>query len=134
DVKLLEANSRLGGKIKTERKNGFLIERGPDSFLARKQPAVRLADDLGLSDQLIRNQTGQAYILAHDALHKIPQGSVMGIPTQMRPLLHSSLLSAKGKIRTGFDYFIPRGKKVGDQSLGKFLRRRLGDDLVENGI
>src|SRR5699024_3336151 len=134
EVKLLEASNRLGGKINTKRMNGFIIERGPDSFLARKQPAVKLANDLGLSDQLIRNRTGQAYIFARGALHEIPQGSHMGIPTQIRPFLESALLSTRGKLRAGLDYILPRGKEVGDQSLGKFLRRRLGDELVENSI
>src|SRR5699024_4335112 len=132
DVKLLEASNRLGGKINTKRMNGFIIERGPDSFLARKQPAVKLANDLGLSDQLIRNRTGQAYIFARGALHEIPQGSHMGIPTQIRPFLESALLSTRGKLRAGLDYILPRGKEVGDQSLGKFMRRGLCDEAVDN--
>ena len=34
EVTLLEAEQRLGGKILTERDDGFVIEAGPDSFLA----------------------------------------------------------------------------------------------------
>ena len=37
DVLLVEAANRLGGKIQTVRRDGFVIERGPDSFLIRKQ-------------------------------------------------------------------------------------------------
>src|SRR5699024_6206295 len=74
-IKLFEATGRLGGKIRTFRRDGFIIERGADSFLSRKTAAVQLARELNITDQLVRNDTGQAYILVDNRLHKIPQGS-----------------------------------------------------------
>lgn len=133
-VKLVEATNRLGGKIKTVQRDGFTIERGPDSFLARKTPAVRLAQVLGLSDQLVRNGAGQSYILVGKKLHKMPRGAFMGIPTQVRPFLFSGLFSPKGKLRASLDYMVSKDKTNGDQSLGYFFRRRFGDELVENLI
>ncbi len=133
EVKLVEAGSRLGGKIKTVRRNGFVIEQGPDSFLSRKQPAVKLTDELGLRDQLVRNGTGQSYILVDGKLHKMPKGSFMGVPKQIRPFLFSGLFSPAGKLRAGMDFVLPRSKQ-GDQSLGAFFRRRFGNELVENLI
>lgn len=134
EVKLVEASDRVGGKIATVKRDGFVIERGPDSFLARKKPAVDLVEELGLSDQLVRNATGQAYILVGKKLHKMPSGSFMGIPTEARPFLFSKLFSTKGKIRAGLDYVLPKGEELDDQSLGEFFRRRFGDELVENLI
>lgn len=133
-IRLLEASNRLGGKINTVKKDGYIIERGADSFLGRKEPAVRLAKNLGLQDELVRNRTGQAYILVHDKMHKIPKGSYMGVPTDIQPFLESDLFSTKGKLRAGMDFVIPRSNAVGDQSLGQFFRRRFGDELVENII
>lgn len=134
ELQLLEASDRLGGKIKTTRKNGFIIERGPDSFLARKEPGVRLAKNLGLQDELIRNNTGQSYILIGDKLHKMPKGSFMGVPTTMQSLQESSLLSEEGKKRAALDLELPASDQRADQSLGHFLRYRFGDELVENII
>lgn len=131
-VKLVEASSSLGGNIQTLKKDGFTIERGPDSFLSRKTPAVKLADEVGLGDTLVRNATGQSYILVKNKLHKIPRGSHMGIPTKPLPFLFSNLFSFKGKIRTGFDFVLPKGKLVQDQSLGGFFRHRFGNELVDN--
>ncbi|MGP4106610.1 protoporphyrinogen oxidase [Virgibacillus sp. L01] len=134
EVKLVEASDRLGGKIKTVRQDGYTIERGPDSFLSRKQPAVKLAEELGMIDQLVRNGIGQSYILVNNKLHKMPKGAFMGIPVQLRPFLFSGIFSPKGKLRAGFDFVIPKSKKGSDQSLGGFFRRRFGNELVENLI
>lgn len=134
DVLLVEASNRLGGKIETIRRDGFVIERGPDSFLIRKKSMGILAADVGVADELVRNATGQAYIYTGGALHPIPGGSVMGIPTEMGPFLKTDLFSFTGKLRAAGDFILPRSAVEGDQSLGKFFRRRLGDEVVENLI
>jgi len=99
EVKLYEAGDRLGGMIHTERKDGFTIERGPDSLLARKTSVFRLIEDVGLQDKLVDVAAGKAYVLANEKLHGIPQGSFMGIPTQVTPFALSSLFSPMGKLR-----------------------------------
>lgn len=134
DTMLIEASGRLGGKIKTVRKDGFTIERGPDSFLERKESAARLARELQLGDQLVNNATGKSFVLVNNRLHSIPSGSMMGIPTQITPFVFSGLFSPIGKVRAGFDFVLPRSKPVSDQSLGQFFRRRLGNEVVENLI
>ncbi|CAG9622960.1 protoporphyrinogen oxidase [Sutcliffiella rhizosphaerae] len=135
EITLIEASNRLGGKIQTIRKNGFTIERGPDSFLARKQSAGRLVKEVGLEDQLIHNSTGQAYILLKGELHPMPEGAVMGIPTKLSPFVTTGLFSPIGKMRAAADLILPASKKTGDdQSLGSFFRRRLGDEVVDNLI
>src|SRR5581483_4540400 len=69
---LIEASGRLGGKIQTVRHDGFVIERGPDSFLERKTSASRLAREVGLGDELVNNATGKSYVLVNGKLHGIP--------------------------------------------------------------
>ncbi|ASF38730.1 protoporphyrinogen oxidase [Halobacillus halophilus] len=134
DVQLIEASDQLGGKIKTEKRDGFTIERGPDSFLARKESAARLAEEVGLGDQLVPNGTGQSYILVNGKLHKMPSGSFMGIPTRIRPFLFSGLFTPAGKLRASLDLIKPKKQVEGDQGLGLFFRRRLGSQVVENLI
>lgn len=134
NIKLVEASSRLGGKIKTVKKEGFTIERGPDSFLSRKPATLNLIKSLGMENQLISNSTGQSYVLVNEKLHKIPVGSFMGIPIHMKPFLLSGLFSPAGKIRAGFDKMKKKSEPKKDQSLGLFFRNRFGDELVENLI
>ena len=134
DVILVEASNRLGGKIQTVRRNGFIIERGPDSFLIRKKSMGILAEDLGIEGELVKNATGQAYVLVGGELHPIPGGSVMGIPTEIGPFLKTGLFSLAGKLRAAGDFVLPRSNIKGDQSLGGFFRRRFGGEIVENLI
>lgn len=134
ETKLIEASGHLGGKVQTEVRDGFTIEKGPDSFLGRKLSASRLAKEVGLEDELIGNATGQSYILVHNKLHKMPSGSFMGIPTEVTPFLFSSLFSPIGKLRAAGDFLMKKSDPKADQSLGAFFRRRLGDEVVENLI
>ncbi|WP_124726780.1 protoporphyrinogen oxidase [Staphylospora marina] len=135
-VTLLESSNRLGGKIQTLVRDGFVMEQGPDSFLERKKSAAELAKDLGLADELVHNRTGQAYILHRDQLMPIPEGAVMGVPTKLKPFAFTSLVSPAGKVRALADLFLPRSKQPEgeDQSIGSFFRRRLGDEVVDRII
>jgi len=134
DVKIIEGSSRLGGKIKTMKRDGFTIEQGPDSILARKKPAMKLIEELGLQDQLVRNGVGQSYILIKNKLHKMPKGAFMGVPKQISSLLSLDMISLKGKIRGLGDLVMPKSKMETDQSLGSFMRHRFGNELVDRVI
>lgn len=134
DVCLVEASHRLGGKIQTIVRDGFVIERGPDSYLERKQSATRLVKEAGMESKLVNNTAGKSYVLVQERLHPMPGGSVMGIPTQLAPFVTTGLFSIQGKLRAAADFVLPKSNPVEDQSLGTFFRRRLGDEVVENLI
>lgn len=131
---LLEASHRLGGKMQTVVKDGYVIERGPDSFLARKTSMSKLAAEVGMKDELISNSTGKSYVLVKDKLYPMPGGSIMGIPTEVGPFITTGLFSVPGKLRAAADFILPKSPAGQDQSLGRFFRRRLGNEVVENLI
>ncbi|UJW57322.1 protoporphyrinogen oxidase [Bacillus sp. A116_S68] len=131
---LYEASERLGGRIQTDYEEGFVIEQGPDSFLARKKSMSQLAEEVGLADDLVSNRSG-SFILNKDKLYPMPEGAVMGIPTQWMPFVKTGLFSLKGKSRAAFDLVLPRTMSDDeDQSLGYFFRRRLGNEVVDHLI
>lgn len=132
DVKLIEASHKLGGKIQTVYKDGFIIERGPDSFLESKESIEEFAQDVGLKDDLVNNGMGKAYVLVNEDLHSIPEGAMMGIPTKVSPFITTNLFSVPGKMRAAADFILPRSNDEDDQSVGSFFRRRFGDEVVEN--
>jgi protoporphyrinogen/coproporphyrinogen III oxidase len=134
EVKLIEASHRLGGKMQTVVQDGYTIERGPDSFLARKQSMSKLVKAVGLEDKLVSNTAGKSYVLVNQRLFPMPGGSIMGIPTQIAPFVTTGLFSIPGKLRAAADFLLPRSNAEEDQALGEFFRRRLGNEVVENLI
>jgi protoporphyrinogen/coproporphyrinogen III oxidase len=131
-VTLIEKDSRLGGKIQTQREEGLVMELGPDSFLSRKTPALDLSRELGLEKDWVPTnpEAKKTYIVHRSRLHRIPPGLVLGIPTEWKPFLNTGLISPQGKIRAALDIVLPRKKGTADESLGHFLERRLGKEIV----
>lgn len=131
-IELIEAAPGLGGKINTLHKEGFVIEKGPDSFLSRKLPIIELAHDLGISDQLVPTNTKAAktYIMKHGKLHEMPKGLMLGIPTSILPFLATELVSGQGKLAALADLLKAPEPRTEDESLGGFLARRIGDEIV----
>ncbi|HEU4792242.1 MAG TPA: protoporphyrinogen oxidase [Nitrolancea sp.] len=132
-ITLIEADTRLGGKILTEQVDDLVIEAGPDSFLSQKLPAIQLCQELGLSDRLIgtREGGGGTYILREGRLEPLPEGITMLVPTRLRPLIGSRLLSTRAKLRMGLDVLIPPLTSGDDESVAAFVTRRLGREAFE---
>jgi oxygen-dependent protoporphyrinogen oxidase len=131
-VSLFEASGRIGGVITTERRDGFVIEWGPDSFLSEKPWGLQLSERLGLDPEIIgtREEWRRTYVVHGGRLHPLPDGFLLLAPTRLWPLLTSPLFSWPGKLRMAMDLFLPRGD-AGDESLASFVRRRLGREALE---
>src|SRR5207302_1651952 len=133
---LVEAEPRLGGKILTEQVGGFVIEGGPDSFLSQKPGGVELCRRLGLADRVVgtNRDRRKTYVYSKGRLEELPEGLALGVSTKLGPFLKSGLLSWRGKLRLGAELLIPRRSARGDESLGAFFRRRLGEEALERII
>ena len=130
EIHVLESSNRWGGKVQTKRRDGYVVEVGPDSYLARKTAMTDLVKELGLGDTLVRNATGESYIYHQGQMKPIPGGSIIGIPTEFLPFAKSSLLSWSGKLRAGLDIFKKPYLGNEDMSIDAFFRYHLGDELV----
>lgn len=133
EVTLLEAGGRVGGGIQTIRRDGFLIETGPDNFITTKPWAVALCRRIGLADRLIEtNESNRRALLVHRGrLHPIPEGFLMLAPTRFVPLATSPLFSWRGKLRMAMELFLPARRDNEDESLASFVTRRLGREAFE---
>ena len=136
NITLYEQAPRFGGKIQTQRVDDFVVELGPDSYLGRKTEMTDLVHDLGLGDTLVSNETGQAFVYDQGAIHPIPGGSIMGIPTEMMPFVKATLISWSGKLRAGLDYFKKPYQldETGDVSIGHFFQYHLGQEMMDKLI
>jgi protoporphyrinogen/coproporphyrinogen III oxidase len=112
---LLEASDRLGGHLRTERVDGYVIEAGPDSFLAEKPEAAVLCRELGLDGQLIGSNDAErrTYILHHGRLVPLPDGLMFLVPTRLWPTFWTPLLSVRSKAAIVADAFRPRPRSQG---------------------
>ncbi len=144
---ILESDSRWGGKIATDRvtfdDGQFIIEGGPDTFLATKPYAAALCKELGIGERLHGTNPHQknTYVLHRSRLLPLPDGLAMMIPTNIRAILETRLVSWFGKARMGLDFLLPprplnpnHSGAGGDESLGAFVSRRLGRAAYENLI
>src|SRR6185503_5688429 len=131
-VTVLEASERLGGTIQTEHRDGFLLERGPDSFISEKPEALALAKRLGLESQLIETNESfrRSFIVRNGRLRPVPEGFQLLAPSRMWPFITSDIFSLAGKARMAADLFLPRKSTNGDESLASFVRRRLGQEAL----
>lgn len=125
DLQVLESESRLGGKIWTEKTEGFLCEGGVNGFLDNKPKTLELAAELFLNPLRSSDSARKRFIYSNKVLHQLPEAP----PS----FLKSGLLSIRGRLRVGLEVFVPRGNKE-DESLAAFARRRLGREAYEKLI
>src|SRR2546430_1867302 len=133
---LFESRDRLGGIIATERAGGCIIEGGQDAFLTEKPWALALCQRLGLTDRLIptREAPRRTFVLHHGRLEPLPDGFVLLGPSRFGPVLRSPLLSWRGKLRLAMDLVLPRGRVDGDESVGAFVARRFGREVLDRVV
>src|SRR5262249_46278602 len=131
-VTVLDAAPRVGGVIRTEREGGFVIDAGPDSFVVTKPEATALCKDLGLGDRLIETteRHRRVYMRRGGREHVFPEGMMLTVPARALPILRTKLLSWPGKARMALDLVLPRRSSTADESIGAFVRRRLGSEAL----
>ncbi|MCY3594903.1 MAG: protoporphyrinogen oxidase [Bacteroidota bacterium] len=128
EIILLEQSDRLGGCIHTEQFNGFLMEHGPDVFLARKPEAIQLCKALGLALQETNKDQRGAYLRRGRRLYPVPEGMSGLVPGRLWPLLSSPLISLRGKLRVLAEFLLPPRTDETDESIQDFFIRRFGPE------
>src|SRR5207245_5000013 len=98
---------------------------------ARALPAARCRGPAGPH----RRSFPQGLVWFRGRLHPLPDGFQLLAPTRLAPFATSSLFSWRGKARMALDLVLPRGGGAlgggDDESLGAFVRRRLGAEALE---
>jgi oxygen-dependent protoporphyrinogen oxidase len=137
---LFEASPRLGGIVETVRRQGFVIECGPDSWVTEKPWARELAVELGLEDQIIpsNDQWRRTYVQqgSHRQTHlvPIPDGMRMMVPSKWGPLLDSPLFSWQARLaylrepRRAEE--LKQSAPAQDESVAEFVRRHFGEEVA----
>ncbi|WP_067457943.1 protoporphyrinogen oxidase [Actinomadura macra] len=130
-VTVLEGSPRIGGKLRVSEIAGLAVDEGAESMLARRPEGLDLVGDLGRSDDLVNPGTTSSAILSRGALRRIPSGQVMGVPSDLRALAASRVLSPAGLARVPLDLVLPETPRDADVSVADFIGARVGREVVD---
>jgi oxygen-dependent protoporphyrinogen oxidase len=123
EVLVLDAGDRPGGVMRSDRIEGFLVERGP-STTRMPAGAVALLQRAGLEAALVKAspESSARFLLR-------PEGLVP-VPLSPLPFATTRLLSGPGKLRLLREPFVARGDGAGE-SVAAFVERRFGREVLE---
>ena len=131
-VDVYEATDRLGGKLHTVAFEAGPTDMGAEAFMARRQDAVDFFTELGLADSLVEPSGLRSLVWVDGEARGLPTGGVMGIPSTSETVKHLVSEDTAQRIdteaeREGFDWEVG-----GDVNVGKLVRERYGDEVVDN--
>jgi protoporphyrinogen/coproporphyrinogen III oxidase len=123
DVLLVEAAERTGGMIRSERREGYLLELGPQSF-SGTQTILDLCRDLGIENELIEAPAGAPRFL-------LIGGELRAAPLSPPAFFASSLFGANTKWSVVRDVFGHSAPPESDESVAEFTRRKFSAELLD---
>jgi oxygen-dependent protoporphyrinogen oxidase len=124
---LIESAPTVGGMIRSERVDGFLIEHGPNSALNASVDVEAVITDLGLlPDRMFAAPTSRKrYIVKNNRLVPLPMGAI--------ELFRTPLWSGRAKARLLKEPFA-EPPPSGEESIASFVARRLGHEFLEYAV
>ena len=126
-VTIYEASSRVGGPMKTIRRDGYLAECGPNSMLETSPLIANLIKDVGLESRRVyaNPEAKSRYI--------VRGGKPISAPESPGRFFATELFSIGAKLRLAGEPFVPRSEDS-EEALGHFVRRRLGQEFLDYAI
>src|ERR1700680_2676686 len=123
EAQLLETSTQPGGVVRSENREGCLLELGPQSFSGTAS-LRSLCADLGIADQVVQApHSSPRYVLI--------DGVLKAVPLSPPAMLSSSFLSARTKWKIARDAIGTTRVPDEDESVAAFIRRKFGTELLE---
>ncbi len=116
---LVEATDAVGGVMQTSRRDGYLVEHGPNSCMLTGELSA-LIDAIGLT-AAVRPAAPQA-----QRRFIVRDGRPLAVPMSPVAMLRSPLFSFGAKLRILREPFISPRTDDSDESVAEFVQRRLG--------
>ena len=130
-VTVLEGSPVLGGKLRVSDVGGVAVDEGAEALLLRRGEGTALVAAAGLGPDLVDAATSAASIWSRGRLVAIPPRTVMGVPTDLRALAASGLLTPLELARIPLDAWLPATSVGDDIPVGRFVGARMGRAVVD---
>lgn len=127
-VVVFEKSARPGGNVVSDEVEGRVLDRGANGWLNNEPAMGRLLARAGLSEAVVPAgpKAKVRWIYA--------DGALQAAPLSPPALLRTRLLSWSAKLRLLLEPFRGRGPADRDESVGDFIRRRLGPGLLDRMV
>jgi len=124
-ARIFEASARLGGAIRTELTDGWLVESGPTSFREDTPEVGTILHELGLgSERIEASPSSESRYLARDA-------RLVAAPRSLCSLVPSRLFSARAKLRILAEICERPRVRAQDVSVAELVRGHFGSEVLE---
>ena len=122
---VLETDSHPGGLIRSEERDGYQLEWGPNAVVGNEPATTRLLQALGSDVQVIP--------AAESARRRwiVRGGKLRALPTSPAQFLSSDLLSLAGRARAMLETAQSVRRDAEDESVWEFARRRFGREAAD---
>jgi protoporphyrinogen/coproporphyrinogen III oxidase len=124
-VVVYEAGDRVGGSIRTERRDGYIAELGPNALASPSQPLRALIAELGLEPSLLPASA------AAKNRYVVRKGKLLPLPLSPQALLTTRLLSNGAKLAVFGEPLVDAGDSPVEESVATFVRRRFNQEVLD---
>ena len=122
DARIVDGASRPGGLIQSMRRDGYLVECGPQSFSGNAS-LTSICRDLEILDRrILADSKAPRFVLINGALEKVPLGP---------GLLVSPLMGGGTRTALFRDVFGRSEAPDSDESVASFIRRKFSPTLLD---
>ncbi|TNY36155.1 protoporphyrinogen oxidase [Thermomonospora catenispora] len=130
-VTVVEASSRIGGKLSVSEVAGVAVDEGAESTYANRSRTVGMIKDAGLGDRIMSAGVTAMAIWTRGEIRRQPARQFMGVPCDMEGLAASGVLSPEGLERARQDLVLPPSERDGDVSVAEHVGGRFGREVVD---
>lgn len=124
----IDAAARPGGVIGTERRGGFLYERGPNSVLDTTPLVNELLTEAGILSERVDASAMAA------KRYVVRDGKLVALPLSPAAFVTTPLFSGRSKLRLAREPFVARAAAGVEESVTGFVTRRLGSALLDYAV
>lgn len=128
EVTVFEARGEAGGAIRSQARDGWLVESGPNTLMLRDRSLDDFLTSAGLGDamQLANPEAAKRFIVRGGRPNALPSGPLGAVFTP--------IFNFRGKLRVLCEPFVPQNRDNPDETLASFARRRVGQEFLDYAV